>query len=74
MYACNIPKVWSHGAIDDDHVLKKILFLRLKQVKYQIPGQGKVARELKDVRAKEDDAAAEAAFAAKTVEVAGNVS
>ena len=50
-------------------------FFQTQQVKstYQIPGLGKVVRELEAVKA-EQDAAAEAAFAAKTAVVAGNMS
>ena len=53
--------------------VEKILFVSLnKSSTYQIPGLGKAVRELEALMA-EQDAAAEAAFAAKTAVVAGNV-
>ena len=54
--------------------VEKILLLRLnKSSTYQIPGLGKVVRELEALKA-EQDAAVEAAFAAKTAVVAGYAS
>ena len=54
--------------------VEKILFLRLnKSSTYQIPGLGKIVREVEALKALQDSAA-EAAFAAKTAVVAGNVS
>ena len=55
--------------------VEKIFVSQTQQVKstYQIPGLGKGVREVEALKT-EQDAAAEAAFAAKTAVVAGNVS
>ena len=37
MYACNISKVWSHGAIDNDHVLTRSSKFAEEQIRQNHP-------------------------------------